>query len=81
MDFDPASRLLCMPGSCGPLLLILLVFAGKFAMNTLLALQPTRAADMLFMACAGVLGGLCCGAFLTPARRALRLVRPAELGV
>lgn len=73
---DAASESYRVAGSAVPLLLILMIFAIRFATGATLAIAPQRAADPAFVAIVCGLLGLCSGLFLA---RALRiLATPGE---
>jgi uncharacterized membrane protein len=71
--FDPSTGSFVVPGSWIPMLLILAVFALRYATNVALALQPVLAADANFAVGIAACSGLFTGIFAARAAR-LRLL-------
>ncbi|WP_376710077.1 DUF6622 family protein [Comamonas sp.] len=75
--FDPVRRRFALPGSAVPLVLMMGIFATKYAVGVMLALHPGYAHESGFALGASALYGVFSGVF---AGRALRLMRLAMRG-
>lgn len=71
--YDPATRRFTLPGSWLPLLLILGIFATKYLVGAVSAMQPALAHDASFSLCFAALYGAFAGVFLARAGRLWRL--------
>lgn len=75
MHFDPAGRLLTVPGSWTPMLLILGIFAIKYVVGVVLAMQPDMSRQAGFATAIAVLYGALSGVFAGRAWRIRRLMK------
>ncbi len=78
-SYDPAARRFDLPGCAVPLVLMMGIFATKFAAGVALALHPDLAHDAAFALVAGTLYGGFAGSFLARAMRLWKLVSRQRL--
>jgi hypothetical protein len=76
--FDAASQRFDLPGSWVPMLLILGIFATKYTVGALTALQPEMVRGVAFSLSLAALYGAFSGLFLGRAARLLRLSQSAS---
>lgn len=79
--FDAATASFVVPGSWIPMLLIVAVFALRYATNVALAMQPVLAADAGFGIAVAASSGLFTGVFAARAARLRLLAQPHTLAV
>jgi uncharacterized membrane protein len=73
--FDAATATFLLPGSWAPMLLIVCVFAVRYAANVTLAIDPAMASDASFVAAVAAISGAFTGAFGGRAARLWQLAR------
>ena len=78
-SYDPAARRFDLPGSAAPLVLMMGIFATKFAAGVALALHPALAHEAVFALVAGTLYGGFAGSFLARAMRLWKLALRQQL--
>ncbi|MBM3569532.1 MAG: hypothetical protein FJX46_12370 [Alphaproteobacteria bacterium] len=79
VTYDPATARFAIPGSWVPLVLMLAIFAARFAVGVTAALSPATVKAPGFVFALGLGLGFCSGLFLARAGRTLRSLRDTSV--